>query len=543
MKHKIWIIIGIIAAVAAAGLTIGILHIDRVASETADKQLRAAMAERGLPVTWSSLHIRVGQGTVRLDSLRMYMQTELNSGRDSAYILAEVPRIHIGHIHWGQLLRERHLHIDEIRLSRPRVAVRSVEEVLPTLLQAAHDSTRQAMPIERVSVDAIRLTDGSVRLTEAGGRQSVEADSLQAGVHGICFHFGNSSLHYCDSVYHLALSNLHYTTPDGLMRVTCKHMETADAGSMVLRSLRIANTDRKERHADNCGKQPATWVHGTIHEIRTSPVNIVRTLVNRRVDIGSLSVAGDSIYIYRDNHYKPRRPYPMPQEALLAIDVPVHVGRVGLSLRALTAEITEDSIHSGQFMLGRTDVTLSPLTNRAGQHVKTEVKSSLPEQGTIHLDMDLTLNKTCDFTLATLVEDCRMESFNRFLHSQVGIETGGYIRHLEMNCKGDNVKSEGEFCMQYDSLHIHVLKDETPIARLSKFAGIINTFAPAVLRTHNPRSKGEEAQRYTVSGVRDPWQLFPLYLIVSPLSDGILQTVLPPALEKTVKKTRQEMQK
>lgn len=529
------IIITTVAIVLAAVIVSVALTADRMAEKAAATQLHKAAAEKGIELNWSELKIRLVHGSVRIDSLQCRI-----GASDQAFIDIKAARLYAGRVHRLMLLKERVLRIDKAEIIRPQIETCGPQKALEALKRQPHDTIpAKRVPIARAEVKTVNIKDGRIAVSMPDNKLQAAADSLCIRLHEAAYDFRDSLMTYCDSLYVFSACGINYVSSNGLFRLSVAQTGTANGGSLTASGIKGGNTDQPEKHAMNAGKVAATWAQFDITELRTSPVNILKCLKQKEITADSLTVRGNFADLYRDNHYPPRTPYPMPQEALAKAGMPLSLQHAGITLNRLHFTLTQDGSNKGSLQLNRLSVKAHNITGLSGSTMHTRLKSNLQDGGNISLDLHLTNNPLCTFTCKTEVTNTGGDNFSSFTHPIAGLDAGCNIHSLNMDCHGDKDRQEGTFCIQYDSLKIHIDKD-SPIEKLGKLAGIANAFAPAVLIKSNPRHKGAEAMTCTIECTRNQWKPFPVYLF-KPLSDGMVQTVLPPAIAKPVsKKMRQK---
>ncbi len=514
-----------------------ILKADIMAESILTEQLNKLSAEKQLPLTWSDMHVHLINGSIRIDSLTLNLTAAHKTKHDTACIMVQIPKLYIGRIHWIKLIKHRVLRIDKINIRQPHIITRSPKEAMQALSHNESDTAKHGpIPVHGIEIRTVNIKNGSFAFSQITDKLQMQADSVSLSIYHLAYNFADSTFSFCDSLYHFKTTNTCFTSANGLFRVKTKTIETADAGKIIIKNITGGNTDKKEQHASRMGKIPSTWAQFDIKQASTSPINIIRMAKAREIKIGRVDVQGSQVSIYRDNQYPPRKQYPMPQEAIAGISIPLNIGEVGVTTDRFNVSLTLDGIHSGSMVLKNNNIKISNLTNTKGKTFHTKLTSTLEDGGNIHADIDMVLNHKCEFSCITEITNTSGNNFLSFTKPLLGINARCNIHNLTMNSHGDKDKQQSTFCMQYDSLGISIDKT-TPIERLSKMAGVINTFAPSVLFRQNPRQKGQMPQSYQVQCTRDPWKPFPVYLF-GPLSEGIFQTVLPPAIAKTIEKKR-----
>lgn len=494
--------------------------------------------EKGLPLTWGDIHIRLIKGNVSVDSIAFHLNIPDATGKDSAYLHVDISKIYAGRIHWLRLIRHRVLVIDKIEITEPAIEARSIKEAIEALPRHNSDTAKKAIPIDRIEIRKVKVRNGHAALSKRTDKFRFSTDSLFLGLKHISYTFADSATSFCDSVYHFQTEALDYTSADGLFRVTAASIKTKDAGEVVIADIRGGNTDKKEQHSAKVGKVAATWAQFELQEVRTSPVNIFRLIKAREANLETLDIAGRSATIYRDNQYPPAKQFPMPQEALAKMKIPLNIARTNISVDNISFWMTRNGTDAGSLELSNSTVQINDLSNKPGAIFRTTLGSTLADGGQVSSKLEMKTDKECTFTYKCDVRDTHAGCFETFIHPMLGISAGGNLHALEMDLTGNKTNAHGNFCLQYDSLSIHV-DSNTPISKLSKFAGVVNTFAPAVLLHRNPRRAGQAPIAVEVECKRDPWKPFPVYLF-SPINDGLMQTVLPPTISKSIAKKQKQ---
>lgn len=376
-----------------------------------------------------------------------------------------------------------------------------------------------------VQVDRVRLSCEQIAYADTANSTSLQLDSLTVEVHDICYNLRDSSFAYNDSVYLLQSGRLAYTSPDSLFEVTIGSLYTRDAGEIVLKYILGGNTDKPEEHADRMGKQEVTWARFNLQEVRVSAVNVIRLAQAQEINIDSVGICGKSTNIYYDSHYPPKEPYPMPSESLLAIKMPLNVGHLDATLKQFHVAVTTDGKHAGTLELKQTHARIRNISNRPGSTMRTTLQTHFADGGTVKIATDMTMNKHGSLTFDADITQTTGSNLASLTKPLLGVELKCNFHSISTRCTGDSKNLRGTFCMQYDSLSIHVDEDN-PMEELGKFAGIVNTLAPVVLYNKNPRSANAEPKSFEVGAKHDPMQPFPAYFI-GVINDGMLQTILP----------------
>ena len=541
MSHKRKIIIWSVLCTVVVLLVVAVLCANGIVSSIADRKLRQQLADNDrLTLTYDRLQVRLMEGYVSADNIYCSLAPVDTLLSDSLGQTFAADKLEVRGINWFKL-RKKQLLIGHINVESPQVKLQfadkskknnnikpSTEETDTTALDG-----KQEVFFELVRVHKISLSDGSVGIKKLTDKFSFSTDSVNIQVRDLCYDFVDSAFTYNDSVYELSLRNLNLTTADGLVNLKLAQLSNKDAGPLTLRSLRARNTCPKEQLANRQGKIPVTWFDAQIDKLLTSDVNLVRQIVRKDVNVEKVSVYGHSVQIYRDMQYPPKVPYPMPQEEIMNIPLPVHVGALDVHLPRFNISVTNDGSHVGNMHIDNISVSAQNFSNSKNNTMAVAIKSRLTG-GDLNARLTLRNDKNCSFAFNFSARDLRPSQLEDFLVPIAGTSAHCRIHSLDISSQGGSVMSKSNFCMVYDSMAVNIHQD-APIEKLAKSAGLINFFAPAVVYKSNPRPNTVEPFACETQNTRDPWQNFAMYLM-SPLMDGMLHTVLPEGIYRMIEK-------
>lgn len=495
MKKSGIITIVVIVVLLLAAIVV-VLRADRMAETMASEQLAKVASEQQIPITWSDLHIRLLHGSARIDSLSVQLNIADSVKHDTTAISLCVPRLDIGRIHWLTLLRRR-----------------------------------------VVRIDRVRLTNAGVVLGKSGDHTTLHVDSLCLTAHDLQYSLLDSTFTYNDSVYHIQASHVDFTSADGLFNVGVGSICTSDAGEIVIQSIVGGNTDKKEEHAVKMGKQEVTWARFDLSEVRVSPVNIVRMALAKEVKIDTIAIQGQKTEIYYDAHFPPKEPYPLPQEALAAITIPLSISHLNASLVLLHVGVTMDGKHSGALDLKKTHARIADISNTAGSTMRTRLTTHIGD-GEVNIATDMKMDNQCSLTYNAELTNVKGHDLSSLSKPMLGVEVNCNFHSISAQCHGTGEAMNGTFCMRYDSLGLYV-DDQGPIKELANLAWLVNGLSSIVLYNRNPRTANEEPVTFEVSAEHDPMQPFPAYFI-GIIGDGIVQTILPFGMGKDIMKKKKK---
>ena len=527
----------IVAAVVAV-LVVVYLCIDGIVEKKVTEHIQKLAADSPLTLEWSDLDIRMFHGSVSVEGLNVELVMPDSLTGDSAFVKMHVPYLYAGHINWLKVARHRVLHIDRINVSRPVLTTRSPEEVMKALEQLPQDTTPQQIPLSAIELDRFKLVNASGDVTNITDKLHLSLDSLSLTLHDLAFTFADTSFTLCDSVYMFDVRNLLYCSEDGLTSATVKRVHTADAGPIYVEGVEGGNTDKPKEHAHRMGNVAATWMQFSMRDIHTSPINLFLTAKNKELKLDSVRISGNSMTIYRDDQYPAKEKYPMPQEDMMKSEMPFLINLIHIDFDKFAVSLTDNGKNVGSLAFTHNDIKMKNVTNKEGSVVTTAVTNRLADGGKVKVGMEMTVNQACSFHFVQDMTDTHGTTLADFTVPLMGVALGADIHSIHLDCKGNKNTLAGTFCMQYDSLTMHV-EEDSPVEDLAKTAGIVNLFAPMVLQKQNPRHPGQPAESFEVKGTHNPWKPFPFYFM-DPITEGIMKTILPLGIAESVLKSQQK---
>ena len=530
-------------------IVVAIVCANSLLTRVANRQLRKQLAlYDNLTLSYDQLRIRLLEGNIAVSGLdaQMLLVDSLRHDTLKQHIAADC--IEVKGINWLRL-RKRQLSLRAIEINSPSAllilpspAKQASPKTTPADLPALTDTViaNRLQLLSAISIDKLNLTNGSISLSNAADQLTFSTDSLCLSCRDLNFNIADSTFCLNDSVYELNLSNIRLLTPDGLTRLTLGRLTANGQDGFCASRLRALNTCPREQLARRQGKVPVTWIDTQIEQVSSSKFNPLRQLSRRSIDIDTISVKGQSVQLYRDTQYPPKEPYPMPQEAILNIPIPVRVAHLLLTMPKAAIAVTDDGTHVGNMQVSDIRAQAQGFSNKPGSTLNADASCSLAG-GKAVANLTLTNDHPCSFTFSCKSSDMKAQHMNDFIQPFSGASARGNIHSLTLHTKGDAKTSESHFCMIYDSLTAHIDENNAPIAALAKAAGVINFFAPAIMQHSNPRHKGSTPFVCKSTATRNTREDFAMYLLAEPLIDGMMHTLLPDGIYNIVSNTMKQM--
>ena len=346
---------------------------------------------------------------------------------------------------------------------------------------------------------------------------------------------------YCDSLYALSVSKFVYTSADSLYRLDVASIETENAGGLLLKGVHGRNTTKKTHLAASKGKVPVTWSDFSAKTLHTSPVNIIRTVLQKSILIDSVFIDGDRLTSFRDARYLPKKAFPMPQESILKIPIPVRIGSIDIRLTYYNMEIKRPEGSAGLLSLHDMGLKISNFSNEPDHTIVFHITPRMGKghgAATLHMKND----SNSSFSFSGSVKNVNISDFGSLLMPLFGVSASGNIQSLQTSFSGNRFSTKGDFCLLYDNLKLEIDQEKTPIAFLAKHGKAVDLLEGGLIHRQNPRKLKKEPFKCTIAANRDPMKNYGAY-IVSTLLNGVEQTVLNSLAYKEAQKRKDRKKK
>lgn len=507
---------------------IGLVFIgaDVAASYLVNKEVNKTLATiPGCQASCGPIQIRFFSGTAGVKDLRFTYHGAPVHAKDTMGpgIDIWVEDIEIGRIFYGLLLKKQ-VAIHDIRITRPHTELWLDDEHPETCFPQIQDTALEHANEMLVSAELMKLKikNAEFKLHSLRTPLDLMVDSLSLTVQDLKY---DSTFHYNDSIYAFSLGKAAVVTPDGQMRIETSGIAQEDAGEFKVGKTRIRNTMPRRKLAEIV-KEPCTWIDMTVESVQTTAFNPIHKAMNKDFTLNGLKAVVGEMDIFRDERYKPKKPFPMPQEAIMAIPATFKIQQVDAKIKHIAIEFASTDINCGKLDIKNAQAKVNNVTNKRG--ATWHVKGGCPiEQGMADAEFSLTMNKACDFGLKLHVTDIDINYLNTFIRPLVGITADCHVDTLDANYKGDNVSANGTFRMLYHGLNVQVHGDDNiPYKIVTKNAKAFTSIANSLIPKSNPTSVDIHPRGYKVEWKRNEWQEFPLYLF-GPCINGAMKTFLP----------------
>ena len=535
MKKGTKITLIVLASILAFGIIVFVgadVAISRLAMKQVNKALAALPPEYG-EASCGGIHLRLFSGTASIMDLDFYYRGESVSKKDSTArpgIAIHVDRVDIGRFFYGTLFHHDIL-VSDVHVIRPSAELwlddKHPETCFPQLPKDEKlDSVHRNSPwLNRADLMHAHVHNASFKMHSLRTKLDLEADSVSLRVNGLGYVLADSTFHYNDSVYKFSLEHAAIIFPDGRMGMEVNDIAHRDQGELKLGYTRIYNTMNRWKLGEIV-QEPVTWMDMKVESVVIAPFNPIRKALAQDYTLDNIKAVVSHMDVFRDTRFPPKKPFPMPQEAIMAIPVPLHISTVNADIKVIDVELASTKTNCGKLQLKGIHADVKNITNRKG--AKMEASGTCPvSKGLANASFSMTMNKACEFGLDVHATDVDIAFLNPFLRPLIGITMDCYVDTLDTHYTGDDVASKGTFRMLYHGFDAKVHKeDDVPYKVITKNAGIINSAANSLLPKSNPTSLDIRPREYYVEWKRDVWSPFPLYLFGACIN-GAMKTFLP----------------
>ena len=263
-----------------------------------------------------------------------------------------------------------------------------------------------------------------------------------------------------------------------------------------------------------------------IEKVCMAAFNPIRKALAQDYTLDNIDAVVSEANIFRDDRFKPKCPYKMPQEELMAMPVQLGIKNINARIDNMNIEVAVADDNIGKLKMHHARATITDFTNRRNRTMRIEAKCPI-EQGVADINLDFTMNSDCDFRTKMRAVGVDGSFINTLLRPITGITLGFELDTLDALYTGNRAKAEGVCRMLYHGLQVQVHKeDKIPFKAITANADFINSAAKNLLPKSNPSTVDKHPRAYKVEAKRDEMMFFPIYMMM-PIINGAVKTFLP----------------
>ena len=523
-KVTLWVI-GALIVFAALVFTCADIVVSRFVQREVNKSL-SNLPIPGCEASCGNVQVFLFAGMAEVEDLRFSFRGEPLHKRDTIHpgFALALERLRVGHIFYTPLLT-RSLLVDRILAEQPSIELwldeKHPEKSFPEMRD---DGMKRLLEvINRIALNELRIDNASLKFHSLSSKLDVMADSCSFAAHD--FVYADSVFSYCDSIYKVQLGHISLLTPDGLIRIDTRDIAQRDAGDLTIGKTRINHTVAKKSLGDRV-KEPVTWIDMHIANVRLAAFNPIRKAMAQDYTLDNIVAVVSQANIFRDDRFKPKHPYRMPQEELMDMPVQLAIKNIDARINNMNIEVAIADDNIGKLKMHDAHATIADFTNKRNKTMRIEAKCPI-EQGVADVNLAFTMNKNCDFKTKMHAAGVDGQFINTLLRPITGITLGFELDTLDALYTGNRTNAEGICRLLYHGLQVQVHKeDKIPFKAITANADFINSAAKNLLPKSNPSTVDIHPRAYKVEAKRDEMMFFPIYMMM-PIINGAVKTFLP----------------
>lgn len=545
-KTKWWVTLGVLVLVSGL-LFAGVEYANDLLTEMVNNQLTEQVKSmENVSVSYESIKVDLWHGSAYVKNLR-YCSNPDNVMIDSLPgFIVESKMTQFQFLSYLSYVRNKEIKIGKV-VANDISAIANYASHNDTVLAVDTLNAKTKMELSKsvlkylvsINVRNVAINNGSLRFRDINSPLEADCDSLYLNVKNIGYDFSRDSIFYNDSVYYCSIKNIKFVQPDGKYTLTVDELYSKNTENLTIKGIRHTCNVPKEKLAVVNGKVPAAWSDLQIDEVKTSKVNIVRSVINENIKIDSVTVSGGWVDLYQDMTYPfttVQRPF---QSLLMKVNMPLDVKKVKINLDKFNYTFTSGIFPPSTIHMNNIDGSVIRISNTDLRDLVVMLKCSMNDGGG-YMVMNLRLLKDDigSWRERIILENANLNAFNGFLGNLAGAEVKGHIRKMDCYAKGDSVNASGTFVMEYSGLEAKIIKGKSPIKQLNENSKALNGLVKILLPPANPAKPGDKPKAYRVKGKRDLYKPYMIYML-SPMFNGLQETLLAPFyLHKEIKEKK-----
>ncbi len=534
-KKRGWIVAASVVTVVAVAIFLLVSYASKMLSSVVKDRLQAQSESMNGTFTYGDLDVNLWRASVYVTDLDYKLDTTgIKPNGIAGYEISIRKAEFVFLRYWSYLLKKK-LDINRVVL-HDIASDMTIYDMPPKQNEEAPKDTLAGGTIAvsqkllefvaAINVDRVAINNASFKLKSITSKLDLSVDSLFLDVENLGYDFSSNKLHYNDSVYVCSLRNLYFVQPDGKYTLTVKSFDTKNAEEIKISNIHhVCNVPKEELAVVN-GKVPAVWSDVSIKSLKTSKVNIVRSVVEGYVKLDSVNIAGGYASIYKDDTYPPvkvQRPF---QPLLAKVTIPLDVRTVNVALDRFSYTQKSNGFPASSLGMNSLNLYMHRISNIDRRDMVALMSTSLDGGGGfMTLNLRLLKDEQSTWRCRVFIENSKMSAFNPFIEKLSGANVSGNLKRLEGYFTGDTLNAKGEFVMEYDNLDAKILKGKSPIPQLNKYANTINGIIKLMLPRSNPSKLDQAPKAFKVDAKRNLYKPYFVY-ILSPMFCGIEETML-----------------
>lgn len=548
MAHKgkrwLWVLLTTIVIIVVVALC-AIEYANGVVNTLIRERVGAGLENvHGMKIAYDSIDVDLWSSSARITNLHYCSDSTGMLDPDSTGYDVRVNSIEIKYVEVFRMIVNKELYIFRVTVDGIDAVVATGAEARKEQAQSGSiDGYKKMMEfVSLLNVNRASVSNGSFHMYNTTTDFDFSVDSIYFSVHNLCYQLRDTIFTYNDSVYDLSMRNLRYVQPDGKYTLSAGYMSSRNAKGILVKNFRHVCNVPKERLAVVNGKVPAMWSDVFVEKFHTSPINVLRSVLDdRRIEIDSVVVDGGYVNLYKDNTYKPVKVQRPIQALMMGVNMPFYIHHVVVHMPTMLYQQKELGRPVCNLRVNSIYSNIINVRNTPGTVMKAYTRVNIANGGRMTMQLDLNMDKPCTWHNHTVLRSTDFSCFNPMVRPLIGIEVGGHLDSMLFDARGDSTTGKGQFMLAYHNISAKIIKGECPIKFLNDNAKSMNSIVKSFIPVSNPLQVGKSPKAYKCEATRNQYKPYFLHF-VSPMFDGIKKTMLPGIyFEQKVKKKDHDM--
>ncbi|MCQ2325321.1 MAG: AsmA family protein, partial [Paludibacteraceae bacterium] len=365
---------------------------------------------------------------------------------DSLGFEVAVDRVRVLKVDFWDLLFHKDIIIRSVVIQHPQMSLHLSEELFHPQSTSISAGEEMLSFVARLNVDNVRIENAAVHWRMLDSHLHLDVDDIDLAVDNLDFDFATQTASYNDSTYAVSLSGIRILTPDSLTFLSVEKLESKNAGPIVIKNFHEHCTVGY-RELANRSHLPETWTAIDVPLVETSPINIIAQILSQKVTVDTLKAKVSDMKVFEDLRYPNVDPYLMPQQILMAVEVPLKVKYIDASIDSLHYTMAATDFHDGTLEIVNIKARIKDFGNRNRDEFRVAGSASFPGGGRANLQLTMKMNKACDWSIKLSGKGLKGSAFNGFLRPLFGLGVNLDIDEVKADYKGNKDNAAGDFKM------------------------------------------------------------------------------------------------
>lgn len=461
-------------------------------------------------------------------------------------IFFNASRIEVSGIGIWQLIQNKKLAIDEIKIIEPGLLYLIPEKLKPNALDTIAVDEPQKHALNELFINRIQLAGGSIAVAAISDASNVlyQGSDIQLDIDQVRIHqlqqkqintdslFQNLRLSLKKLEFHPSRASHAFGAASLMVDLNQRTIELKEVDVLPHKSILKLSKEYQYQK---------TFAEVHLGNLKISGLNH-NDIIHGQIAVDKVQVDGARIQLMR-NKTKPLDTdlkKPALQDALK---------RIGLDLQVDTVLIQNAQLDVGLLFASSSKpahVKLSSISgtiyhlhnhNRTQQSMKVDLKAKVMKTAKLRFKLDMPIHKSTH-TYHAVITNMPLHEWNDVIAKAAPLQIqSGIGKRLVMQGSANATHTSGKMTFEYNELKCEVYK--TNKQGVKKKAYLKSLLVNTIVRNNNPVKPGLEVASVSYSYQRELYQGHEM-LWIGGLLDGMMQTMLPTKIKAEVDKSKQK---